>query len=82
MVRVRRSGGFLGRTKEGVAELAPSAAGVATVRNLLAGGGAPSKPKGADRYVYEFEVDGQSVVVHEGDLSPELHALADELLEK
>ncbi len=82
VVRVRRSGGFLGRTKEGVAEFAPSAAGVVSVRNLVAGAGAPSKPKGADRYVYEFEVDGQSVVVHEGDLSPELHALADELLEK
>lgn len=80
-VRVRRSGGFMGRTTEGTAELAPSAAQVATVRNLVAGGGAPSKPKGADRYVYEFEVDGQTAVVHEGDLSPELHALADDLLE-
>ncbi|MFI5622140.1 M4 family metallopeptidase [Nocardioides sp. NPDC051685] len=82
LVRVRRSGGFLGRTKEGVAELAPSVAGVVTVRHLLAGSGAPSKPKGADRYIYEFEVDGRTVVVHEGDLTPELHALADELLEK
>ena len=81
MVKVRRSGGFLGRTKEGVAELAPSAAQVATVRDLVAGAGAPSKPKGADRYVYEFEVDGRTVVVHEGDMSPELRAVANELLE-
>jgi Zn-dependent metalloprotease len=81
-VRVRRSGGFMGRTTEGTAELAPSAAQVATVRNLVAGGGAPSKPKGADRYVYEFEIDGQTVVVHEGDLTPDLHALANDLLEK
>ncbi|MEU6133738.1 protealysin inhibitor emfourin [Nocardioides sp. NPDC047086] len=82
LVKVRRSGGFLGRTREGSAELAPSAAQVATVRNLVAGGAAPSKPKGADRYIYEFEVDGRTVVVHEGDLTPELHALANELLEK
>ncbi|GGR57004.1 hypothetical protein J2S40_003307 [Nocardioides luteus] len=81
VVKVRRSGGFLGRTKEGVAELSPSAAQVATVRNLVSGAGAPSQPKGADRYVYEFEVDGQTAVVHEGDLSPELHAIANELLE-
>ncbi|GGU44794.1 M4 family metallopeptidase [Nocardioides albus] len=81
-VKVRRSGGFIGRTTEGSAELAPSAAQVATLRNLVTGGGAPSKPKGADRYIYEFEVDGQTVVVHEGDLSPELHALANELLER
>ncbi|MFJ9391621.1 M4 family metallopeptidase [Nocardioides sp. NPDC101246] len=81
LVRVRRSGGFLGRTKEGAAELAPSAAQVATVRNLVAGGATASKPKGADRYIYEFEVDGRTVVVHEGDMSPELRAVANELLE-
>ncbi|MFD4324843.1 M4 family metallopeptidase [Nocardioides sp. NPDC058538] len=81
VVKVRRSGGFLGRTKEGAAELAPSAAHVAALRNLVAGGAAPSKPKGADRYIYEFEVDGRTVVVHEGDMSPELRAVANELLE-
>ena len=81
VVKVRRSGGFLGRTKEGVAELAPSAAHVTALRNLVAGGAAPSKPKGADRYIYEFEVDGRTVVVHEGDMSPELRAVANELLE-
>ena len=80
LVKVRRSGGFLGRTKEGAAELAPSAAEVATVRNLVAGAGAPSKPKGADRYIYEFEVDGRTAVVHEGDLSPELRELANQML--
>ena len=80
-VKVRRSGGFLGRTKEGEAELAPEDAHVANVRDLVANA-APSKPKGADRYVYEFEVDGQTAVVQEGDLTPELHALANRLLEK
>ncbi|MGH3350030.1 MAG: M4 family metallopeptidase [Nocardioides sp.] len=82
VVKVRRSGGFLGRTKEGAAELAPEDAHVATVRDLVSGGAAASKPKGADRYVYEFEVDGQTAVVHEGDLTPELHELANKLLEK
>ncbi|MER7607038.1 M4 family metallopeptidase [Nocardioides sp. NPDC127503] len=81
VVKVRRSGGFLGRTKEGVAELAPTAAHVAALRDLVGGGVTPSKPKGADRYIYEFEVDGRSVVVHEGDMSPELRAVANELLE-
>ena len=82
MVKVRRSGGFLGRTKEGGAELAPSAAHVAALRNLIAQRDVtPSKPKGADRYIYEFEVDGRKVVVHEGDMSPELRAVANELLE-
>ncbi|MDQ4109978.1 MAG: M4 family metallopeptidase [Actinomycetota bacterium] len=81
VVKVRRSGGFLGRTKEGVAELSPSAAHVAALRDLVGGGVTPSKPKGADRYIYEFEVDGRTVVVHEGDMSPELRAVANELLE-
>ncbi|TQL67005.1 thermolysin metallopeptidase-like protein [Nocardioides albertanoniae] len=82
VVKVRRSGGLLGRTKEGEAELASSAAQVVTVRSLVARATAPGKPKGADRYVYEFEVDGQTAVVHEGDLTPDLHALANELLGK
>ena len=81
VVKVRRSGGFLGRTKEGAAELAPTAAHVAALRDLVGGGVTPSKPKGADRYIYEFEVDGRTVVVHEGDMSPELRAVANELLE-
>lgn len=81
VVKVRRSGGFLGRTTEGTAELAPDDAHISAVRNLAAGGVAPSKPKGADRYVYEFEVDGRTAIVHEGDLSPELHDLAVRLLE-
>ncbi|NGN93522.1 M4 family metallopeptidase [Nocardioides sp. KC13] len=81
VVRVRRSGGFLGRTSEGSVELAPGDSQAATVRDLLANAG-PSKPKGADRYIYEFEVDGQRTVVHEGDLSPELRELANRMLEQ
>ncbi|MFE6509345.1 M4 family metallopeptidase [Nocardioides sp. NPDC057767] len=81
VVKLRRSGGFIGRTQEGVAELAPGDAQAATVRDLLANA-VPSKPKGADRYIYEFEVDGRRTVVHEGDMTPELRELANRMLEQ
>ncbi|WP_328528823.1 M4 family metallopeptidase [Nocardioides sp. NBC_00368] len=81
VVKLRRSGGFIGRTQEGVTEIAPGDAQAATLRDLLANAG-PSKPKGADRYIYEFEVDGRRTVVHEGDMTPELRELANRMLEQ
>lgn len=84
VVRVRRSGGFLGRTTTGECDLSADDPVAAEVRDLVAGVdfAAPRdpRPRGADRYVYEFELDDRRMKVHEHDLTEDLRRIVAMLL--
>ncbi len=78
-VRVRRSGGFVGRTVEADADPADDDELAGLVGRL----GAVPESTGTpypDGFTYEFEVDGATRRVVEQDLTPELRRLADLVL--
>jgi len=82
-VRVRRTGGFIGRTVEGSLDLSGSDERVPEVRALLAGLDLTTAPAGQpwpDMYSYTFDLDDQSATVPEHLLTPDLRRLADLVL--
>lgn len=81
VVRVKRSGGFAGRTEEGVVSLADADGGVRALVERIdldaAAAGAAAYRQMPDMYVYTFQVaDGDPVTLPEQALSGDLHALA------
>jgi hypothetical protein len=85
VVRVRRTGGFIGRAVEGSLDLAGPDERVPEVRRLLAALDLPKAPAGRawpDMYTYAFDLDGARVTVAEHLLTPDLRRLADLLLEE
>ncbi len=83
MVRVRRSGGFAGRTSEGEVDLAggdPRAAAVADLVGRVDLGRVPPRKPMPDMYVYRFEIGDAAVEVVE-PLPSDLAALARLVLE-
>jgi hypothetical protein len=83
-VSVRRSGGFAGLRTTGELDLdgddprAPEVASLIDRVDLRAVASAPPHP---DRYVYAFDLCGDSAVVPEHGLTPDLRRLVDLLLE-
>lgn len=84
VVRVRRSGGFAGRTSEGVVDLTgddPRATAVADLAGRVdLHRVAPSTPK-PDMFTYRFEIDGSTAEVYE-PLPADLAELARLVLEE
>lgn len=82
-VRVRRSGGFVGRTVEGEVDLDSGDPRVGELRELVGRLDGPS-PKGSkpypDGFTYDFDLDGQTRRVVERDLTPDLRRIADLVL--
>lgn len=84
-VRVRRSGGFVGRTVEAEVDLGAGDERAARLTGLVdridpaATAGSPGAPL-PDHYTYEFDLDGQRVRVPEQDLTDDLRAVADLVL--
>lgn len=83
-VRVRRSGGFVGRTVEGQVDLGAGDERAVRLAGLVTridprSVGASSAPL-PDHYTYEFDLDGQRVQVPEQDLTDDLRAVADLVL--
>ena len=82
-VRVRRTGGFIGRPVESALELAdddPRAAEVAALLDRVDPAGVRRTPQQPDRFSYEFDLDGRSVSVREQDLTDDLRRIADLVL--
>ena len=79
VVRVKRSGGFAGLTKEGAVDLDSTDPRASAVRRLVqridfrAVGGGDPRP---DRYVYRFSYLSIQTVVHEQELTDDLRELA------
>lgn len=82
-VMVRRSGGFTGQIRQARIELGEDSRGE-EIRGLLGqldlSQMAASEPM-ADRYVYTVEVDDQTIILGEQDLSPDLRRLVRIVLE-
>ena len=82
-VRVRRTGGFVGRTVEAAVDLDSEDTRAGELRDLVGRvGGRPvkgSKPY-PDGFTYEFELAGETRRVCERDLTPELRRIADLVL--
>ncbi len=82
-VRVRRTGGVTGVPVESAVDLDSDDERAAPLRELVGRldltGVAPSET-GADRFVYEFDVDGETHHVQEQDLTDELRTVADLVL--
>lgn len=81
VVRVKRSGGFAGRTEEGVVALDDADDGVRALVERIdldaAAAGASAYRQLPDMYVYTFQVaDGDPVTLPEQALSGDLHELA------
>jgi Zn-dependent metalloprotease len=82
-VRVRRTGGFIGRPVESTLELAdddPRSAEVAALLDRVEPGGLRHTPQHPDRFSYEFDLDGRTVSVREQDLTDDLRRIADLVL--
>ena len=83
-VRVARTGGFAGITKEGVVDLSSDDPRVPQVQQLVEridlDKVQPSRPQ-PDRFVYVFRVASTEVQVQEQELTPELGELARLVLE-
>jgi hypothetical protein len=82
-VRVRRSGGFIGRTVESTLELTsqdPRSGEVGALLNRVDPSGVRHSPQQPDRFSYEFDVDGRVVSVREQDLTDDLRRIADLIL--
>jgi Zn-dependent metalloprotease len=79
VVRVVRSGGFAGQTKEGAVDLDSSDPRATPVRRLVQRIDFRAVPGGEprpDRYVYRFSYLGTDCTVHEPDLTGDLAELA------
>ncbi|MEO5663858.1 MAG: protealysin inhibitor emfourin [Nocardioides sp.] len=87
VVRVRRSGGFAGRTEEGVVSLDAADDGVRAIVERIdldaAAAGAAAYRQMPDMYLYTFQVaDGDPVTLPEQALSGDLHELAELVLRR
>jgi hypothetical protein len=82
-VRVRRTGGFVGRTVEAAVELDSDDERAGELRDLVGRVG-PQPVKGSkphpDGFTYEFDLDGETRRVFERDLTPDLRRIADLVL--
>ena len=84
-VRVRRTGGFIGRAVEGSLDLSGPDDRVPEVRDLVASLDLAAAPTGKvwpDMYVFTFEVDDRTATVPENLLSPALRRLAELVLDQ
>lgn len=83
-VRVRRSGGFVGRTVEAEVNLGGADERAATLAGLVDRiDPQAARPAGSpmpDHFTYEFDLDGRQVRVPEQDLTDDLRAVADLVL--
>ena len=82
-VRVRRTGGFIGRPVEASVDLDSEDTRAGELRDLLGRvGGGPVKGSTPypDGFTYEFELEGETRRVFERDLTPELRRIADLVL--
>jgi hypothetical protein len=80
MLRVRRTGGFAGRTVEGTVDLSGDDARADAVRDLvqrLDFGEREAKAPMPDAFSYTFEHGGQSVTITQHQLSNDEKQLAD-----
>lgn len=87
VVRVKRSGGFAGRTEEGAVSLDDADDGVLALVERIdldaAAAGAAAYRQMPDMYVYTFQVaDGDPVTLPEQALSGDLHELAQLVLRR
>ena len=84
-VRVRRSGGFVGRTVEASVDLdsdderAPTLRGLVGRIDTAAVAASAARP---DHFTYEFDLEGERVQVHEQDLTTELRDVAELVLRR
>jgi hypothetical protein len=82
-VRVRRTGGFIGRPVEAVVDLDSDDDRAVELRDLVGQfGGLPLKASEPypDGFTYEFEVDGSTQKVFERDLTRDLRRIAELVL--
>ena len=82
-VRVRRTGGFVGRPVESALELAgddPRSAEVAVLLGRVDPTAVRRSPQQPDRFTYEFDLDGRSMSVREQDLTDDLRRIAELVL--
>ncbi len=82
-VRVRRTGGFIGRPVEAVVELGSDDDRAAELRELV--GRLPEQPVNAskpypDGFTYEFDLEGETRRVFERDLTPDLRRIVELVL--
>ncbi len=83
LVRVRRTGGFIGRTVEAEVDLASDDDRVAELWELLdrvVGQSVPAGKPYPDGFTYEFDLDGETRRVFESDLTQDLRRIADLVL--
>lgn len=81
-VRVRRTGGFAGIVREGEVDLESDERGP-ELRDLIGRvdlAGVVATPRRPDRYVFEFDFDGDTAQLGEPDLTPDLRRIADLVL--
>ncbi len=83
LVRVRRSGGFIGRSVEAAVDLDSDDDRAGELRDLV-GRVRGRQTKGStpypDGFTYDFDLDGETRRVFERDLTPELRRIADLVL--
>ena len=83
-VRVRRTGGFIGRPVESTLELAEDdtrSTEIATLIDRVDPAGLRETPQQPDRFSYEFDLDdGRTLNVREQDLTDDLRRIADLVL--
>jgi hypothetical protein len=82
LVRVRRTGGFIGRPVEATVELADdaSSAEIAALIDRVDPAALRQTPQQPDRFTYEFDLDGRWLTVREQDLTDDLRRIADLVL--
>lgn len=81
-VRVRRTGGFIGRPVESTVELAddPRSAEIAALVDRVDPAAPRQTPLQPDRFNYEFDLDGLLLTVREQDLTDDLRRIVDLVL--
>ena len=82
-MRVRRTGGFIGRPVEATWQLPdddPRSIELAALVDRVDPAGPRQTPQQPDRFTYEFELDGLSLTVREQDLTDDLRRIADLVL--
>jgi hypothetical protein len=82
-VRVRRTGGFIGRPVESTWQLPdddPRSVELAALVDGVDPAGPRRTPQQPDRFTYEFDLDGRTLTVREQDLTDDLRRIADLVL--
>ncbi len=81
-IRVRRTGGFLGRSVESTVELAddPRSPEIAALVDRVDPAALRRTPQQPDRFTYDFDLDGLLLTVREQDLTDDLRRIADLVL--